>query len=73
MVGSADAAFQRLALGKISSDDILKYFFFFLFFTEDRIRHFMQIVCKVGNLLKMSNPVFLEKRRKNVINRRQLN
>ena len=35
-------------LGKISADDILKYFF--LLFLENKIRHFMQIVSQEDNL-----------------------
>ena len=33
---------------------------FFLFYSENRIRHFMQIVSDGDNLHKTSNPVFLE-------------
>ena len=43
---------------KFSADNILKYFF--LFFPENRIRHFMQIVSIGDNLHEMSNPVFWE-------------
>ena len=45
-------------LGKFSADDIL---IFFLFFLENRILYFMQIVSRGDNLHEMSNPVFLEK------------
>ena len=34
------------------------WWFVFLFFKENRIRHFMQIVSTGGNLHKISNPVF---------------
>ena len=33
----------------------------FLFFLENRIRHFMQIVSLGDNLHEVSNPIFLEK------------
>ena len=46
-------------LGKNSADDILKYFF--LFFLENRIWHFMQIVSQGDNLHEVSDPIFLEK------------
>ena len=38
-----------------------KLMIFFLFFPENRIRHFMQIVSLGDNLHEMSNPVFWEK------------
>ena len=44
---------------KLSSDDILKYFF--LFFPENRIWHFMQIVSNGENLHELLNAVFWEK------------
>ena len=44
-----------------SADDRLMIFF--LFFTENSIRHFMQIV---SNFHEMSNPVFFEKNKKNI-------
>ena len=51
---------KRLALRvKFSADDILKYFF--LFFPENRIWHFMQIDSIGDDLHEMSNPVFWEK------------
>ena len=43
-------------LGKITADDIMKYFF--LFFLENRIRHFMQIVSIGDNLHEVSDPIF---------------
>ena len=52
-LSSAENA-QRVV--KVNPQNILNYFF--LFFSENRIRHFMQ----------MSNPVFWEKIRKNIIN-----
>ena len=42
-----------------SADD--KMMLFFLFFPENRIWHFMQIVSLGDNLHEMSNPVFWEK------------
>ena len=36
----------------------------FLFFPENKIWHFMQIVSSGNNLHEMSNPVFLEKNKK---------
>ena len=38
-----------------------KLMIFFLFFLENRIWHFMQIVSSEDNLHEMSNPVFWEK------------
>ena len=38
-----------------------KVMIFFLFFPENRIRHFMQIVSTGDNLHEMSKPVFWEK------------
>ena len=43
-------------LGKISVDEILTYFF--LFFQENKIWYFMQIVSFRDNLQKMSNFIF---------------
>ena len=42
-----------------SADD--KLIFFFLFFPENRIWHFVQIVSTGNNLHEMSKPVFWEK------------
>ena len=42
-----------------SADD--KLMIYFLFFPENRFRHFMQIVSCGDNLHKMSKPVFQEK------------
>ena len=47
-------------LGKISADDILKYFSF-VCFPEIRLRNFMQIVSLGDNLHEISKSVFLEK------------
>ena len=46
-------------LWAFSADD--KMMLFFLFFPENRIWHFMQIVSLGDNLHEMSNPVFWEK------------
>ena len=46
-------------LGKIFSRRHFEIFF--LFFSENRIWHFMQIVSLGDNLHEMSNPVFWEK------------
>ena len=40
--------------------------FFFLFFLENRIWHFMQIVSLGDNLHEMSNPFFPRKNKKNI-------
>ena len=40
-----------------------KLVIFFLLFTENRIRHFMQIVVTGDNLHEMSNPFFLKLRK----------
>ena len=54
---------KRLVLWvNFSADDILKYFLFF--FPENRISNFMQTVSNGDNLLGMSNPCFLKKKRK---------
>ena len=45
-----------------SADD--KLMMFFLFFLENRIRHFMQIVSIGDNLHEVSNPIFYEKEEK---------
>ena len=44
---------------KITAEDILEYFF--LFFPENRILHFMQIVSSGDTMHEVSNPVFWEK------------
>ena len=46
-------------LWAFSADD--KMMLFFLFFPENRIWHFMQIVSLGDNLHEMSNPIFWEK------------
>ena len=46
-------------LWAFSADD--KMMLFFLFFPENRIWHYMQIVSLGDNLHEMSNPVFWEK------------
>ena len=46
-------------LWAFSADD--KMMLFFLYFPENRIWHFMQIVSLGDNLHEMSNPVFWEK------------
>ena len=43
-----------------SADNILMIFFF----SENRIRHFMQIVSTADNLHEMSNPIFYENKEK---------
>ena len=45
-----------------SADDKLMMFFF-LFFPDKRILHFMQIVSNGDNLHEMSNPVFWENKK----------
>ena len=51
--------FNPYSLLADSADDKLDVLF--LFFTENRIQWFMQIVSKGDNLHEMSNPVFWEK------------
>ena len=51
-------------LGKIFSRQHFEIFF--LFFSENRIRHFLQIVSNGDNLHAMSLPVFWGKIRKNI-------
>ena len=46
-------------LGKISADDIFKYFI--LYFPENKLWHFMQIVSSGDNLQEMSKHIFWEK------------
>ena len=50
---------------KFSADDILKYIFF-LFFPENRIRHFMQIVSET--ICMKSQILFSGKNKKNITN-----
>ena len=45
-------------MGKISADDIVKYFFF-LFFLDNTVWHFMQIVFRGVTLREMANTIFL--------------
>ena len=42
--------------------EMTNWVIFFLFFPENRIWHFMQIVSNGDNLHEMSNPVFWEKK-----------
>ena len=44
-----------------NSEELVVYKYFFLFFPENRIWCFMQIVSSGDNLHETSNPVFLEK------------
>ena len=54
-------------LGKISADDILKYFYYF--FQKIGFWHFMQIVSSWDNLHEISKLICLEKKsQKNIIN-----
>ena len=54
-------------LGNNSADHILKYFFF-SFFSENRVWHFMQIVSCTDNLHENIKHCFLEKKKKPSIN-----
>ena len=59
VTNAADNTLTFTTLWAFLADD--KMMLFFLFFPENRIWHFMQIVSLGDNLHEMSNPVFWEK------------
>ena len=50
-------------LGKNFSRQYFEIYFFFLFFPENKIWHFMQIASLGDNLLEMSKPIFRENKK----------